>query len=129
MAPQTTTNLLCLLSAPVTGYTSALTLLAIPSYPKLLKKQPVATRVAIGQAIVSSVLKNATKIQTPYDVEGILELCQVLVTGPTVTTSRSGGRSCDSDAIAEEQGWLARMIHLCVSDNAETNFQVSLMSR
>ena len=76
---QTTNNLASLLIAPINSYQSVLTLLALPRYGNLLVLQPFTTRRSLAHAIIASVLKNETVIETPEDVRGILELCQVLI--------------------------------------------------
>ena len=135
LASQTTTNLLSLLLAPVNTYASALTLLAVPSYQGLLSQQPSATRVSIGQAIVSSILKSNTCIACVEDVNGILILCQDLVRDDggdlrshPANTSNRAPLSDSSSGLAEEQGWLARIIHLFSSDDTAEHVSVSLSS-
>jgi len=73
---QTATNLSALLIAPINSYQSVLTLLAIPNYVPLLTQQLYPTRRSIAHAIISSVLKNETIIETPEDADGTLELLQ-----------------------------------------------------
>jgi len=125
-SPPTTANLLALALAPIQSYLSILTLLAIPSYIPLLSLQPYTTRLAIGQAVVSSVLKNNTLIETPEDVSGVLGLCAVLVRDQKDPAGGSRQRvQVDHREMAEEQGWVARMVHLFKSDNLETQFEVS----
>ncbi|KAG7528451.1 hypothetical protein FFLO_06160 [Filobasidium floriforme] len=125
LAIQTTTNLLSLLLAPVTTYTSALTLLAIPSYQGLLAKQQSSTRTSIGQAIVASILKSNTRIERVEDVNGVLTLCRDLVTddgeshrSQSNSTYIRANRESTSPSLAEEQGWLARIVHLFSSADA-----------
>lgn len=133
----TESSLLALLLAPINHYTSVLTLLALDSYQPLLALQPFTTRRAAAHAIVSSVLRNETVISTPEDVHGVLELCDVLlrdqkdapVATTTATSPMYGGRSrkpeftsIEDEEYVEEQGWLARLIHLLRSDNEDTQF-------
>ena len=128
-SPQTTANLLALLLAPITSYLSILTLLAVPSYTPLLSGQPYTTRLAIGQAVVSSILKNNTLIETSEDVTGVLGLCAVLVRDQRDPNIGGGGRqrqAVDYREMAEEQGWVARMVHLFKSDDLAVQFEVSL---
>jgi len=84
--------------------------------------------MAIGQAVVSSVLKNNTLIETSEDVSGVLGLCAVLVRDQKDSTSASGPRgrqAIDYREMAEEQGWVARMVHLFKSDDLAVQFEVS----
>ncbi|WRT64227.1 uncharacterized protein IL334_001156 [Kwoniella shivajii] len=132
-SPQTTANLLALLLAPITSYLSILTLLAIPSYIPLLSAQPYSTRLAIGQAVVSSVLKNNTLIDTSEDVSGVLGLCAVLVKDQKDSTIGGGaprrGQQVDLRELAEEQGWVARMVHLFKSEDLATQFELLQTAR
>jgi hypothetical protein len=87
--------------------------------------------MAIGQAVVSSVLKNNTLIETSEDVSGVLGLCAVLVRDQKDSTSASGPRgrqAIDYREMAEEQGWVARMVHLFKSDDLAVQFEVSCRS-
>ncbi|WWC58657.1 uncharacterized protein I303_101201 [Kwoniella dejecticola CBS 10117] len=133
-SPQTTANLLALLLAPITSYLSILTLLAIPSYIPLLSVQPYSTRLSIGQAVVSSVLKNNTLIDTSEDVSGVLGLCAVLVKDQKDSTIGGGApnrrvQQVDLRELAEEQGWVARMVHLFKSDDLATQFELLQTAR
>ncbi|WVF70542.1 hypothetical protein IAT40_005333 [Kwoniella sp. CBS 6097] len=132
-SPQTTANILALLLAPITSYLSILTLLAIPSYTPLLSVQPYSTRLAIGQAVVSSVLKNGTLIDSSEDVSGVLGLCAVLVKDQKDSTIGGGaprrGQQVDLRELAEEQGWVARMVHLFKSDDLATQFELLQTAR
>jgi vacuolar protein sorting-associated protein 35 len=133
LAAQTTTNLLSLLLAPIKAYHSALTLLAVPAYEELLVKQPLSTRVSIGQAVVASLLRGNTRIQQVDDVKGVLQLCQDLVKD-TSMEDRPGASAQVSKhslthqytAVAEEQGWLARIVHLFVAEDLGTHLAVSM---
>ncbi|GHJ84586.1 hypothetical protein NliqN6_0988 [Naganishia liquefaciens] len=141
--PATTANFLSLLLAPITSYVSVLTLLAIPNYIPLLSIQPFTTRASIGQAVVASVLKNGTVMETAEDVSGVLGLCAVLVKdqkeNPQAAQSGQMGRgqrtatqthiTLAGQDLAEEQGWLARMVHLFRSDDLATQFELLQVSR
>ncbi|CAG8651061.1 13744_t:CDS:10 [Funneliformis mosseae] len=133
----TASNLLNLLLAPIKSYTTSLTLLALPNYAALLAVQPFQTRRSVAQAIVASILKNETIIETPEEVSGILDLCNVLIRDQkdaTLSSPFSGltsGRSTRSNGVppimdpeefAEEQGWLARIIHLFKSSDPDNQF-------
>lgn len=144
---QTTQNLSNLLLAPINSYQSVLTLLALPRYPTLFSLQPFSTRRSLAHAIISSVLKNETIIETPEDVDGVLELCHVLVrdqkdvgvglasTGPQTHPKEvrravsHGPHQVDIEELAEEQGWVARMVHLFRSESLDVQFEVRAVSR
>ncbi|KAF9507321.1 hypothetical protein BS47DRAFT_1377951 [Hydnum rufescens UP504] len=133
----TTSHILSLLLAPINSYQSALTLLAIPNYVPLLIQQAFATRRSIATSIISSVLKNETYLETPEDVAGILELCHVLVRdqtdaglGPS-SMGPLGGRSMkmNLEDLAEEQGWVARMIHLLRAEDLDVQNELLQTAR
>ncbi|TFK77803.1 hypothetical protein K466DRAFT_618306, partial [Polyporus arcularius HHB13444] len=97
--PQTIANMSALLNAPINSYQSVLTLLALQQYSALLTQQPYSTRRTLAHSLISSVLKNETVIETPEDVNGILDLCHVLVrdqadagTGPGAHSQPMGGK-------------------------------------
>ncbi|RIA86326.1 vacuolar protein sorting-associated protein 35 [Glomus cerebriforme] len=140
----TTSNLLNLLLAPINSYPTVLTLLALPNYAALLAVQPFQTRRSIAHAIVTSILKNETLVETPEDVSGILDLCNVLIRDQKDATlsspfsgltsgraTRSSGISpaMDPEEIAEEQGWLARIIHLFKSSDPDNQFMLLTTAR
>ncbi|GAA5956842.1 hypothetical protein JCM8115_003839 [Rhodotorula mucilaginosa] len=145
--PTTTANLLALLLAPIQNYINVLTLLALPSYEKLLYDQPYASRRSVAHAVVASVLKNETVIDSPEDVKGVLELCHVLVRdqkdrpagpgrGVAGVTSPQMGRNgsnaamaYDREEMAEEQGWIARIVHLFRAEDLGVQFSLLQAAR
>ncbi|KAJ7746675.1 vacuolar protein sorting-associated protein 35 [Mycena metata] len=141
-AQQTTSNLAALLVAPINSYQSVLTLLAIPNYAPLLTKQLFSTRRSIAHSIISSVLKNETVVETPEDVDGVLELCHVLIkdqsdaaaggsgiNGNMKDMRRHGPYSVEREEMAEEQGWVARMVHLFRADSLDVQFELLQIAR
>jgi len=86
-------------------------------------------------------------MEAPEDVDGVLELCHVLVKDqtdssrdggvngqhslPPLPRGGAGGRGpyvIEREDLAEEQGWVARMVHLFRSDNLDVQFEVSCSS-
>ncbi|KIM81736.1 hypothetical protein PILCRDRAFT_488550 [Piloderma croceum F 1598] len=138
-APQTTNNLAALLVAPINSYQSVLTLLAIPRYVPLLTQQLFSTRRSIAHSIVSSVLKNETIIEAPEDVHGVLELCHVLIKDQTDDSTghqtsvkdmrRQVPYHLERDELAEEQGWVARMVHLFRAESLDVQFELLQTAR
>ncbi|KII94417.1 hypothetical protein PLICRDRAFT_50388 [Plicaturopsis crispa FD-325 SS-3] len=136
---QTSNNLAALLVAPINSYQSVLTLLAIPAYTPLLSQQLFSTRRSIAHSIVSSVLKNETVVETPEDVDGILGLCHVLIkdqqdgsggANPAVARDpRRGAWGIEKEEMAEEQGWVARMVHLFRSESLDVQFELLQTAR
>ena len=126
---QSQANILNLLLAPHKSYFSLFTVLALPHYIPLLQSQTYPTRRAVAGETARSILKNKTKISTPEHIDGVLEILKVLIregmqqpTGyPGVQTQRRG---VETDETIEEQGWLARIVHLIHSSDNDTQFQV-----
>lgn len=125
--------------APINSYQSVLTLLAIPHYVPLLSQQLFSTRRSIAHSIISSVLKNETIVEAPEDVDGVLELCHVLIKDQTDSVTpqsnvgvkevrRQGPYHTEREDLAEEQGWVARMVHLFRADSLDVQFQVRHLS-
>lgn len=84
-------------------------------------------------------LKNETVVETPEDVNGVLELCHVLIKDqkdsgaptqphPAMQDGRRMGPSfyLEREDVAEEQGWVARMVHLFRSESLDVQFEVSV---
>jgi vacuolar protein sorting-associated protein 35 len=77
------------------------------------------------------VLKNNTLIDTPEDVTGVLGLCAVLVrdqkeAGAPANRHR---QPVDHREMAEEQGWVARMVHLFKSEDLGQQFELLQTAR
>lgn len=83
-------------------------------------------------------LKNETIIEAPEDVDGILELCHVLIKdqsdaaggppnatrGPSAERRMGGPLTHEREELAEEQGWIARMVHLFRAESLDVQFEV-----
>lgn len=114
-----------------------LTLLAIPHYVPLLTQQLFSTRRAIAHSIITSVIRNETVIETPEDVNGVLELCHVLIKDQTdgllpsapKDPRRQGSYRVDREELAEEQGLVARMVHLLRAESLSVQFEVRFRVR
>lgn len=125
-------NLLSLLLAPVKTYFSLFTALAIPSFIPLLHAQPYPTRRAVAGEVARSILRNETRIATPENLQGVLEILKVLIKeGMQQPSGYPGGPArrpaLETDETIEEQGWLARMVHLMRGEDTNTQFKVSFV--
>ena len=128
------TNLLNLLLAPIRAYISLFTALALPNFVPLLHSQTYPTRRALAGEVSKSILRNQTEITTPENLEGLLEILKVLI---KEGTQQHGGypggpasrKVIETEETIEEQGWLARTVHLIKSPDNETQFKVCPTSR
>lgn len=131
---QTQQHILHLLNAPLRSYVSIFTALALPHYLPLLTSQSYPTRRSIAGEIIRSLLKNKTLISTTENLDRVLQAARVLIKEgmqqsvgyPGVQSQRRGG---ETDETIEEQGWLARLVHLIQAPNNDTQFKVSPTSR
>lgn len=129
-SPQSQGNLLSLLLAPVKAYFSLFTALAIPSFIPLLNSQTYPTRRAVAGEVARSLLRNETKIETQENLEGVLAILQVLIKeGMQAPSGYPGGPArrgaAETDETIEEQGWLARMVHLIRGKDTNAQFKAS----
>ena len=130
----TQSNILNLLLAPIKSYFSLFTALALPNYIPLLHAQTYPTRRAVAGEVARSILRYQTKISNAENLEGVLEILRVLVSEgmqqpggyPGVPSSRRGA---ETEETIEEQGWLARIIHLIQSSDNDTEFKLLQASR
>ena len=122
-------NLLHLLLAPLNSYASIFTALALPHYVPLLTSQSYTTRRSVAGEIARSLLKNRTLVTTPENLDRVLQALKVLVKEgtqqamgyPGLQTQRRGG---ETDETIEEQGWIARLVHLIQSPENDTQLKV-----
>jgi vacuolar protein sorting-associated protein 35 len=131
-SPSTQNNFLSLLLAPISSYSNLLTILALPNYLKLLHAQTYATRRSVAAAVSHSILNNNTIISTPEDVQGVLSLIRVLIKEGVQASPIPGStqRLSETEETIEEQGWLARMVHLFTNkETPETDFEILKLVR
>lgn len=127
-------NILSLLLSPIKAYLSLFTTLALPNYLPLLHAQTYPTRRHVAGEVAKSLLKNQTKITTPENLEGVFEILRVII---REGMQQSGGypglasqrRSAETDETIEEQGWLARIVHLIQGPDNDTQFKLLQTAR
>lgn len=128
-------SLLALLQAPLKRYVSLFTALALPTFVPLFQAQTYPTRRAVAGEVARNLLRNHTLISTPEQLENVLEIMKVLIKEgshppagyPGVVQPRQ--RATETEETMEEQGWLARMVHLLHSENNDTQFRLLQMAR
>ncbi|KAG8626688.1 hypothetical protein KVT40_005633 [Elsinoe batatas] len=120
-------HVLSLLHAPVKAYLSLFTALALPHYIQLLQLQPYPTRRAVAGEVARSILRNETPIRTSENLSSVLEIIKVLIKEGTAApagypTGPARRTALETDESIEEQGWLARIIHLLHASDANAQF-------
>jgi vacuolar protein sorting-associated protein 35 len=132
-SPAAQQSLLALLQAPLTRYVSIFTALSLPTYVPLFQCQSYPTRRAVAGGIIKTLLNDQTKITKTEQLENVLEIMSVLVKeGSQASQGYPGGsqrRPVETDETMEEQGWLARMVHLLQAENNDTQFKLLQMTR
>lgn len=124
-------NILNLLLAPIRTYFSIFTPLALPNYIPLFSAQSYQTRRAVAREIIRGILRDRTLITTPENLDGVLKVFRVLIREgaqqhvgySSVPQQRRGG---ETDETIEEQGWLARVIHLIQGSDNDTQLKVGI---
>ncbi|KAJ5648235.1 hypothetical protein N7490_004607 [Penicillium lividum] len=127
-------HILHLLSAPISSYVSIFTALALPHYLPLLTSQSYPTRRSIAGEIIRSLLKNKIVISSTENLDRVLQAARVLIkegiqqsTGyPGAQSQRRGG---ETDETVEEQGWLARLVHLIQGPDNDTQLKLLQATR
>ncbi|KAL6891676.1 vacuolar sorting protein [Trichoderma longibrachiatum] len=126
-------SLLALLQAPLNRYVSIFTALSLPTYVPLFQAQSYPTRRAVAGGIIRGLLKDQVKITKPDQLEHVLDVLSVLIKEGTQAPQGYPGaaqrRSVETDETMEEQGWLARMVHLLQAEDNDTQFKLLQMTR
>lgn len=122
-------HILHLLNAPLKSYISIFTALALPHYLPLLSSQSYPTRRAVAGEVIRSLLKNKILVSTTENLDRVLQTARVLIKEgmqqsagyPGSQSQRRGG---ETDETVEEQGWLARLVHLIQASDNDTQLKV-----
>ncbi|KAF3766858.1 vacuolar protein sorting-associated protein 35 [Cryphonectria parasitica EP155] len=133
-SPAAQQSLLSLLQAPLKRYVSIFTALSLPMYVPLFQSQTYPTRRAVAGEVARTLLKNQTPIETTTQLENVLGVLSVLVkevsqAQPGYPGAPARARTVETDETMEEQGWLARLVHLLAAENNDTQFKLLQMIR
>lgn len=123
------TALLGLLLGPVKAYFSLFTALALPNFVPLFQQQTYPTRRSVAGEVARSLLRNQTKITTSDHLDSVLQILSVLVKeGVQAPAGYQGGPvrrpAAETEETVEEQGWLARIVHLVKGSDNVTQFKL-----
>ena len=130
LAPETQKNLLALLLAPVKAYARLFTALALPGFAPLVAVQTFSTRRSVAGEVARSLLRNETPITSKEDLSSVLAILSVLIKstsepsnpGPPPLRRAAAGPPPETDESIEEQGWLARIVHLVHAKDTSQQF-------
>lgn len=125
-------SLLALLRAPLNRYVSIFTALSLPTFVPLYQTQGYPTRRALAGEVARNLLRDRTPITTTAELESVLEVLKVIIKEGSPSGSGypvAGQRRAETDETIEEQGWLARIVHLLQSEDNDTQFRLLQMTR
>ncbi|KAG7101827.1 Vacuolar protein sorting-associated protein 35 like [Verticillium longisporum] len=126
-------SLLALLQAPINRYVSIFTALSLPTYVPLFQAQSYQTRRAVAGEVARNLLRNQTRISTSSQLDNVLEILKVLIKEGSQPPSNYPGvqqrRAMETDETLEEQGWLARLVHLIKAESNDTQFKLLQATR
>ncbi|TQV93814.1 vacuolar protein sorting-associated protein VPS35 [Cordyceps javanica] len=125
-------SLLALLQAPLDRYVSIFTALSLPTYVPLFQAQSYPTRRAVAGNIIRTLLKTQTKVIKTEQLENVLEIMSVLIKEGNQAAQgypATQRRPVETDETMQEQGWLARMVHLLQAEDNDTQFKLLQMTR
>ncbi|KAL2222790.1 vacuolar sorting protein 35 [Thermoascus aurantiacus ATCC 26904] len=125
-------NLLNLLLAPLRSYASIFTALALPHYIPLLSSQSYPTRRSVAGEVIRSILRNKTLITTAENLDRVLQVLRVLIREgmqQPVGYPGSQRRGGETDETIEEQGLLARLVHLIQAPDNDTQLKLLQATR
>ncbi|KAJ2702760.1 retromer complex subunit Vps35 [Coemansia sp. IMI 209128] len=138
--PATSNQLLSLLLGPLRAYPNPLKVLELNNYGPLLESQAERTRKSVAVALLTAILQRNTTMTTEGEVAGIVRLCASLMSKAPEAQSAAlshmpisempyPGTPFDEDDVAEEQGLLARLVHLIRGPDVVTQLSLLTVAR
>jgi len=113
---------------PTKSYVSVFTALALPNFNPLLRSQTYPTRKALAGELAQSLIRSQIKIETEERLGAVLDILQVLIKEGSSQSSGYAGapvrRGQETEETVEEQGWLARIVHLIQSPSNDVQLKV-----
>ena len=120
--------MLNLLLTPVKTYLSLFTALALPHYISLYSAQTYSTRRSVAREIVQTILRDRIQISTTEQLQGVISILNVIISEgiqqPVGYLSLQSRQRGESDETIQEQGWLARLVHLIQGPTHDIQHQV-----
>lgn len=122
-------SILNLLLAPLQSYVSIFTALSLPNYIPFFAAQSYSTRRAVAGEVARNIMRNKILITSPENLDNVLQILRVLIREgmqqpsgyPGAQSQRRGG---ETEETIEEQGWLARIVHLVQGPDNDTQLKV-----
>lgn len=106
-------------------YNNILTILQLKYFTSLLEKFDYTSRKAIALHIVLNILETETAIPTADEVDSVLAMLSPLIKDQEDQPQTIA----DPEDFAEEQGIVARFIHLLKSDDSDMQYKILQIAR
>ncbi|EFC41731.1 vacuolar protein sorting-associated protein [Naegleria gruberi] len=112
-----------LLLIPIESYKNVLTVLQLEKYGEILELLGFDDRRSIAMDICRCALKHRHKVTNVDEIRGLFELIKPLLKDEEDTTD------VDEEDFEEEQNLVARLIHICDSEDTDMLFKVYSTAR
>jgi vacuolar protein sorting-associated protein 35 len=121
--PKGIRQLVALLTTPLETY-DPISVLRMSSYPRVMTLLLPANLRQLAATIARAVLRGETRVSTPEQVETLFKFIEVLI-----RDGDDGGGGVDEEDFEEEQGLVARLVHVLRSDSHETQYELLVAAR
>uniref|UniRef100_A0A6M2DK37 Vacuolar protein sorting-associated protein 35 n=1 Tax=Xenopsylla cheopis TaxID=163159 RepID=A0A6M2DK37_XENCH len=114
-----------LLRIPIDHYNDILTLLKLNNFSRLMEKFDFESRKTMAVYIITNALDNETLIPTPDQADAILNILAPLIQDQ----ENKKNAEEDPEDFAEEQGLMARFVHLLKCDQPDQQYLIISTAR
>lgn len=121
-----------LLRTCIDYYKNALTIIQLNNFCPLLEKFDYTSRKSLALYLVMNILDNETLVTTADQADSILTIITPLIKDDDTNKDNpaaAGVSSADAEEFAEEQGVVARFIHLMRSDEPDMQYKILQTAR
>jgi vacuolar protein sorting-associated protein 35 len=122
------THVVKLLLLPLDAYKNVLVVLDLANFADLMAFLERPTRKTVALSIVKNMIENNTRVQDVDKVEKLYNFIMPLLKDPAENEPADEVDESDED-FAEEQRYIARLVHLYQNDSTDQLFQMFLISR
>ncbi|EDW01033.1 GH21205 [Drosophila grimshawi] len=110
-------------------YNNALTIIQLLNFYPLLEKFDYTSRKSLALYLVMNILENETLVPTADQADSLLTIITPLIEDDTTSSTTATNNSADAEEFAEEQGVVARFIHLLKSDEPDMQYKMLQTAR
>ncbi|XP_017837677.1 vacuolar protein sorting-associated protein 35 isoform X1 [Drosophila busckii] len=110
-------------------YNNALTIIQLHNFCPLLEKFDYTSRKSLALYLVMNILENETTVPTADQADNILTIITPLIKDDDNSSTAAANNNVDPEEFAEEQGVVARFIHLLKSDEPDMQYKMLQIAR